>query len=169
MNAASKAMLWAIWARCAAIYREQGMKPKDIDEKRRRVTANALGYPLSMSAWKRWKVAEVTKVKQAFMAICEPTNLGAQMKAEDGKEQHRGKIFAACWNLTEEMVKTDDLMGDRLNYQIEKYLDSICRSVGGKMAQHCDAEVLAKVRGILTARIESRNAAALKPGQDTPF
>lgn len=158
MTKAQKFMLWGEWRKAAAVLKATGKFPTAaaLDDERRRLIALALGAPKSLSDWQRWTNKDVDLVLAKFLSISAPDQLKPQMKIQDGAEQHRGQIYADCWNFTSDIVDDGELMGDRLNRAIENYFTAMCRRIIFKTPDKANAAELAKVRGALELQVKRK-------------
>lgn len=126
MNAAQTAMYFSIWGRVRDVYKAKGLPCGDVQ--RHALHLRALGYRKSS---KDFTNAELDKVKGAMMAIVEPDNLNAQLRALDQPELRKlevwNKLAAICEDLkigNRYAYDEHDLLHRRL-----AYLDGIIAKV----------------------------------------
>ncbi len=86
MSPAQLKLYRALWGQARRVLRAQGMEPKDAEAERHAIHVRELGRDKSSLALTN---ADFDKVKAAFLAITDDTDLGAQLAAQEQPRKRR--------------------------------------------------------------------------------
>ena len=144
-------LYWREWQACRAWLIAHGRDPKQADAQRGKLTAEALGYELSMTNWPRWKNLELDKVLAKFRSVYDGGNLHAQMRAEDQPDERKEALRSRCFKAVSGWVGPDDAARER-------YLDGTSRKILRTDFPHLDERGLQKLCGIVERSAARKHA-----------
>jgi hypothetical protein len=143
------------WARVRDVLKSRGVVA-GIDQRRHEIHKQALGV---MKSSRDFTNADFDKVLAAFLAITEPDNLNAQLKAIEQPELRVKMMTERIYELAKQVV---DKPGSE-----QRYLDGLSRKVFRCDLADLSERQLGALTGIVTARVrqlERRNQPKQAPG-----
>ncbi|PTX95738.1 hypothetical protein [Opitutus sp. ER46] len=149
MNAAQLKLYWWQFASVRAYYRGRGLTADQIEERRKAIHRKALGSDKSATTLTS---AEFDKVKAAFRAIWDGSNLDAQLEFVGEADERKQSLLDRCFD----QVTTMHALGDdrlRDDAAREGYIGGTARNVVKKDIADCSERELAVVLGCLERRV----------------
>lgn len=156
MTPSQTRMYFSLIGRVRDVYKGKGLAFGDVQ--RHALHQKALGV---MKSSKDFTNVDLDKVKATILAIVEPGNLTAQLNQLDQPERRLGKLQASCWGIVHQIPKIKDSHDPQ--YNAEHYLDTIARSLTGRVFEKLDEKDVARVLGILRHRLGEKIPAARAP------
>lgn len=135
MSPAQTAMYFSLWGRVRDVLKARGLPHGDVQ--RHALHKKALG---AMKSSKDFTNADLDKVKAAMLAIVEPGNLTAQLKALDQPALRNVEARAKCFELLVELGIGKGYEFDHAENTRRAYLDSIVRKL--TKGAHIDFQTL---------------------------
>lgn len=165
MTPAQHKMYWSLIQRLRDVAESKGLKFGDVE--RHAFHKKALGIAKSS---KDFTNADLDKIKAHALAILEPDNLAAQLRAQDQPKMRRIDVQTKCLQLIEEMGIGRDSTEDRSRFLRSQYLDGIVKNI--TRGEHvsfttCDDRVANNILQTLQRRIMAHRRKAEEQG--VPF
>lgn len=162
MSPAQTNLYWRKWSACKRALAKLG-RPFD-DSARHALHAQALGRPKSS---KEFTNRDLDKVLAAFASFAAPSDLRAQMRAQEQPTVRREKLQADCRSIVAQLPKVQ--AAEEPAAYVESYLDSVARSVAGVVFADLDERDLSKLLGILRHRLKREPVPAQGADDLDPF